>query len=116
MNRLLVWVGVAIVIAKSPAPVAASLVDAGDIISVYASAPFFDTRLGDENGCDPAGCEAGLTRVSRPGSVSTRRDDCFSFDLLPEVVLVLPRGDESSTRFGSVLALHVCCPSTAHQS
>lgn len=42
----------------------AALVDAGRFTAVSTSAPLFDASLGDDNGCDPAGCVGELTRVS----------------------------------------------------
>lgn len=41
-----------------------TLVEAGTLGTVDATATFFDTNLASANGCDPAGCTADLTRVS----------------------------------------------------
>lgn len=46
----------------TPGPTAA--VEVGDIGSVTATADLFDPSLPAENGCDPSGCTAALTRVS----------------------------------------------------
>lgn len=40
-------------------------VEAGTLGTVVAAATRFDTKLSDANGCDPAGCTASLSRVSR---------------------------------------------------
>ncbi len=45
-------------------PVQAAVVAAGSLTSVTVEAPLYDGRLSVDGGCDPAGCEAGLTRVS----------------------------------------------------
>lgn len=39
--------------------------EAGTLGNVVATAALFDTNLSDANGCDPAGCTASLSRVSR---------------------------------------------------
>lgn len=44
------------------------VIDAGALETVTATAEFYDTRLGDSVGCDPEGCTAALTRVSRPST------------------------------------------------
>lgn len=44
------------------------VVEAGVLGSVTTAASLYDTRLSAANGCDPAGCTAALTRVSRFGS------------------------------------------------
>ncbi|CAM9109787.1 unnamed protein product, partial [Hapterophycus canaliculatus] len=44
---------------------AAAAVEAGTVGAVTATAAIYDTRLAAANGCDPAGCSAALTRVSR---------------------------------------------------
>lgn len=54
----------AAVVISAPRLVESALVDAGEFTSVYTSAPLFDARLGDDNGCDPAGCLDKLSRVS----------------------------------------------------
>lgn len=54
----------AVAIALCPRAVLGALVDAGRYTEVYTYAPLFDTRLGDDDGCDPAGCIGDLTRVS----------------------------------------------------
>ncbi len=45
-------------------PVQAAVVAAGSLTSVTVESPLYDERLFADGGCDPAGCEAGLTRVS----------------------------------------------------
>ena len=40
------------------------LVEVGTVATVTATAALYDQNLADENGCDPSGCGAGLTRVS----------------------------------------------------
>lgn len=40
------------------------IVEAGELETVAARAEFYDVRLGETVGCDPAGCQAALTRVS----------------------------------------------------
>lgn len=44
-------------------PVQAGVVVADSLTSVEVEAPVFDERLSAGGGCDPAGCEASLTRV-----------------------------------------------------
>lgn len=44
---------------------AVGTVEAGTLGTVVASDTLFDANLSDANGCDPAGCTASLTRVSR---------------------------------------------------
>lgn len=39
------------------------VVEAGELGSVATRAEFYDQRLSDTVGCDPAGCSAALTRV-----------------------------------------------------
>lgn len=41
----------------------AVVVEAGTLGTVTAMADLYDPRLGSENGCDPDGCTAALTRV-----------------------------------------------------
>ena len=41
-----------------------NVVEASTLGTVTASANLFDSRLSTNNGCDPAGCIADLTRVS----------------------------------------------------
>lgn len=41
----------------------AAVVEAGELGPVASSAEFYDLRLADTVGCDPAGCSAALTRV-----------------------------------------------------
>lgn len=40
------------------------LVDASKFTTVTVDAPLYDTKLSDDNGCDPSGCQGSLTRVS----------------------------------------------------
>ena len=40
-----------------------AVVEAGTLGTVTATADLYDLRLGNENGCDPDGCTAALTRV-----------------------------------------------------
>lgn len=42
---------------------AADVVEAGELGPVASSAEYYDPRLADTVGCDPAGCSAALTRV-----------------------------------------------------
>lgn len=53
-------------LAASSARAAASalLVDASKFTTVSVDAPLYDTKLSDDNGCDPSGCQGSLTRVS----------------------------------------------------
>ena len=48
-------------------------VEAGTLGTVTTSASLYDTNVAAENGCDPAGCVAALTRVSREALVQVRR-------------------------------------------
>lgn len=41
----------------------AAVVEAGELGPVASRAEFYDLRLADTVGCDPAGCSAALTRV-----------------------------------------------------
>lgn len=43
----------------------AAIVDAGRLVSVTVEVPLYDNSLSDSNGCDPADCIGGLTRVNR---------------------------------------------------
>lgn len=43
--------------------VVVDVVEAAEMGTVTATAEFYDLRLGDTVGCDPAGCTAALTRV-----------------------------------------------------
>lgn len=54
------------VLAASLARTASStlLVDASKFTTVTVDAPLYDTKLSDDNGCDPSGCQGSLTRVS----------------------------------------------------
>ena len=54
----------AAILAGLPSFVAAASVDAGALTTVTAEAPLYDPSLSADNGCDPSGCVAGLTRVS----------------------------------------------------
>jgi len=53
----------AIIAACLLSPVQAAVVAAGFLTSVTAVAPLYDKRLSADGGCDPAGCDASLTRV-----------------------------------------------------
>ena len=44
-------------------PAEAAVVTAGSVTSVTVEAQIFDAKLAADGGCDPAGCEGGLTRV-----------------------------------------------------
>lgn len=45
------------------------VVEAGTLGTVTPTAVLYDPRLGNANGCDPAGCTAALTRVRTCGMV-----------------------------------------------
>ena len=40
-----------------------AVVEAGTLGTVTTTADLYDTHLSNENGCDPDGCTAALTRV-----------------------------------------------------
>lgn len=46
----------------------AASVDARALTTVTVDAPLYDTRAGEEGGCDPAGCSGDLTRVRKYGN------------------------------------------------
>lgn len=43
---------------------ASAFVDASQQTTVTVDAPLFDTKDSAANGCDPAGCQGSMTRVS----------------------------------------------------
>lgn len=51
-------------LAGLPSFAAAASVDAGALTTVTAEASLYDPSLSADNGCDPSGCVASLTRVS----------------------------------------------------
>ncbi len=58
----------------TPSPTAeqqSSVEEVGAIGTVAVTADLFDSRSADDNGCDPSGCKADLTRVRvrEPGGV-----------------------------------------------
>lgn len=63
MSWVIQAVAVAAAVLCAIAVVESALVDVGEITQVYVSAPLFDTRVGDDNGCDPVGCIGKHTRV-----------------------------------------------------
>ena len=64
MNTL----ALAATLAALPSLAAAATVDAGALTTVTAEASLYDTSLSADNGCDPSGCVAALTRVSGVGA------------------------------------------------
>lgn len=56
------------------------VVEAGTLGAVETRATFYDTRMSEDNGCDPDGCVPSFTRVSISGAVDAivRSILCFS--------------------------------------
>lgn len=52
-----------------------TVVEAGTLGDVTTSAALYDARLAADNGCDPAGCTANLTRVRTPTSSYWHTED-----------------------------------------
>ena len=53
----------AAIVACLLSPAEGAVVAAGSVTSVSVQAPLYDARVAADGGCDPAGCEASLTRV-----------------------------------------------------
>lgn len=63
MQMLAAIAATVVVVSCLPCLTTAAIVDAGTLTSVIVEAPLYDTNLSNENGCDPSGCVADLTRV-----------------------------------------------------
>lgn len=83
-----VQVEIMVIAPSTPAPTPYSEpAEVGMVSTVTATATLFDQSLSADNGCDPSGCTAGLTRVShnrspnvcmRPDHVFVATVSCFS--------------------------------------
>lgn len=51
------------VLAPTPAPASSTVVEIGTVSTASVTATLYDPSLLEENGCDPSGCTATLTRV-----------------------------------------------------
>lgn len=66
------WLLAAAALSIPQLAVEGALVEAGSVTSVHSIAPLYDDRLGNEDGCDPAGCIGALTRVRNSCSLFQR--------------------------------------------
>eukprot|EP00752_Nemacystus_decipiens_P014961 g13320.t1 len=73
----------ALVAVMLSAPVEAAVVEAGSVTDVTVFASLYDLRVADDEGCDPAGCSAGLTRDGDATTLGSRwscKPDLWSGD------------------------------------
>lgn len=81
------------------------VVEAGTLGAVTPMAVLYDPRLGNANGCDPAGCTAALTRVRRR---SIRCTPCRFFHFLT-LYMQKKKASRSSPVHDHFLALSSFC-------